>query len=549
MATFYINGAEVTVAKKQKLLRYLRDELHLTSVKDGCSEGACGACTVLINGEPCRACVPDTERLDGKHILTVEGLSDFEKAAYTFAFGEAGAVQCGFCIPGMVLCAKALLDRTPDPTEEQIRWAIRNNYCRCTGYVKIVEAIRLAGKILREKKIPLPATTDWKIGSRVQRLDVEEKVLGTGKYPDDYYPEKMCYGSAVRSKYPRARVLSIDTSKAAALPGVICVLTAADVPGENIIGHIVHDWDVMVPVGGVVHFLGDALALVAAETPEILEKAKKLVKVEYEILPAVHNPEEAAAPYAPLVHRKGNLLAHKHVSRGNAEEAIAHSKFVVQDHFSTPFTEHAFLEPECAVAVPDGDGIRLYTTDQSAHTTLHEVTMALGLPPEKVKNILEEIHKRCDNDSFLLTGTKYPIRPFIDSVYAVCGAPSGFSIAIKEAECEGLSLPFMKEYDFSIKAKGDSMINRNNPSRSIRESDIVVCRLWKSRSHVRWGEVYALATSEGVVIKKLQESEKDGHIKCVSFNTEDGFTPYDLPVEEIYDWAIVVGVVSARNWN
>ena len=385
MATFYINGAEVTVAKKQKLLRYLRDELHLTSVKDGCSEGACGACTVLINGEPCRACVPDTERLDGKHILTVEGLSDFEKAAYTFAFGEAGAVQCGFCIPGMVLCAKALLDRTPDPTEEQIRWAIRNNYCRCTGYVKIVEAIRLAGKILREKNTPRPATTDWKIGSRVQRLDVEEKVLGTGKYPDDYYPEKMCYGSAVRSKYPRARVLSIDTSKAAALPGVICVLTAADVPGENIIGHIVHDWDVMVPVGGVVHFLGDALALVAAETPEILEKAKKLVKVEYEILPAVHNPEEAAAPYAPLVHRKGNLLAHKHVSRGNAEEAIAHSKFVVQDHFSTPFTEHAFLEPECAVAVPDGDGIRLYTTDQSAHTTLHEVTMALGLPPEKVK--------------------------------------------------------------------------------------------------------------------------------------------------------------------
>ena len=384
MATFYINGAEVTVAKKQKLLRYLRDELHLTSVKDGCSEGACGACTVLINGEPCRACVPDTERLDGKHILTVEGLSDFEKAAYTFAFGEAGAVQCGFCIPGMVLCAKALLDRTPDPTEEQIRWAIRNNYCRCTGYVKIVEAIRLAGKILREKKIPLPATTDWKIGSRV-RLDVEEKVLGYGKYPDDWYLPDMCYGSAVRSKYPRARVLSIDTSKAAALPGVICVLTAADVPGENIIGHIVHDWDVMVPVGGVVHFLGDALALVAAETPEILEKAKKLVKVEYEILPAVHNPEEAAAPYAPLVHRKGNLLAHKHVSRGNAEEAIAHSKFVVQDHFSTPFTEHAFLEPECAVAVPDGDGIRLYTTDQSAHTTLHEVTMALGLPPEKVK--------------------------------------------------------------------------------------------------------------------------------------------------------------------
>lgn len=143
----------------------------------------------------------------------------------------------------------------------------------------------------------------------------------------------------------------------------------------------------------------------------------------------------------------------------------------------------------------------------------------------------------------------YPVKPFIDSTYAVCGAPSGFSMAIKETDCEGLSLPFMKEYDFSIRAKGDSMINRSNPARSIREGDIVVCRLWTSRSHVRWGEVYALATTEGVVIKKLQESEKEGHIKCVSFNIEDGFTPYDLPVEEIFDWAIVTGVVSARNWN
>ena len=173
MSIFYVNGKEVNVAKKQKLLRYLRDELRLTSVKDGCSEGACGACTVLIEGEPCRACIPDTERLHGKHVLTVEGLSDFEKAAYTFAFGEAGAVQCGFCIPGMVLCAKSLLDKIPEPTDEQIRFAIRNNYCRCTGYVKIIDAIRLAGKIFREGKIPLPSATDWKLGSRVQRVDVE----------------------------------------------------------------------------------------------------------------------------------------------------------------------------------------------------------------------------------------------------------------------------------------------------------------------------------------------------------------------------------------
>ena len=385
MSTFYVNGKEVTVTRNQKLLRYLRDELHILSAKDGCSEGACGACTVLIDGATCRACIPDTDRLDGKHILTVEGLSDWEKTVYVFAFGEAGAVQCGFCIPGMVMCAKALLDKTPDPNEEQIRFAIRNNYCRCTGYVKIVDAIRLAAKIFREGKLPLPTASDWKIGSRMQRLDVEEKVLGFGKYPDDYYPENMCYGSAVRSKYPRARIMSIDTSAAEALPGVICVLTAADIPGKNLIGHLVHDWPVMIPVGGITHFLGDAIALVAGETMEIVEKAKKLVKVEYEILAPVTNPTEAAAPYAPLVHKKGNLLAHKHVSRGNAEEAIKNSKYVLHEQFQTPWTEHAFLEPECAVAVPDGDGILMYTTDQSSHTTLHEVALMLGLPYEKVK--------------------------------------------------------------------------------------------------------------------------------------------------------------------
>ena len=385
MSTFYVNGNEVTVEKKQKLLRYLRDELQILSAKDGCSEGACGACTVLIEGEPCRACIPDTQRLEGKHVLTVEGLSDWEKTVYVFAFGEAGAVQCGFCIPGMVLCAKSLLDKIPDPTEEQIRFAIRNNYCRCTGYVKIVEAIKLAGKIFREGRLPLPTSADWKIGSRVHRLDVEEKVLGYGKYPDDFYFPGMIYGSALRSKYPRARVVSINTAAAQKLPGIVCILTAADIPGKNLIGHLVHDWPVMIPEGGITHFLGDAIALVAGETMEVVEKAKKLIKVEYEILAPVNNPTEAAAPYAPLVHKNGNLLAHKHVSRGNAEEAIKNSKHVLHEQFHTPWTEHAFLEPECAVAVPDGDGVLIYTTDQSSHTTLHECAMMLDLPYDKVK--------------------------------------------------------------------------------------------------------------------------------------------------------------------
>ena len=149
MATFTVNGQTVTVEKNQKLIRYLRDTLHLTSVKDGCSEGACGTCHVLIDGKPTKACIPQTDKLEGKTIVTVEGLTDWEKQVYTFAFGEAGAVQCGFCIPGMVISAKGLLDGNPDPTREEAAFAIRNNICRCTGYVKIIDGILLAAEIFR----------------------------------------------------------------------------------------------------------------------------------------------------------------------------------------------------------------------------------------------------------------------------------------------------------------------------------------------------------------------------------------------------------------
>ena len=223
MATFTVNGAAVTVEKNQKLIRFLRDELHLTSVKDGCSEGACGTCHVLIDGKPTKACIPQTDKLEGKTILTVEGLTDWEKQVYTFAFGEAGAVQCGFCIPGMVISAKGLLDVNPDPTREEAAFAIRNNICRCTGYVKIIDGILLAAKIFREGKLPQASADDWQMGSRVHRLDVAEKVQGYGQYPDDVYVDGMCYGGAGRSQYARARVLSIDTSEAEALPGVVCV--------------------------------------------------------------------------------------------------------------------------------------------------------------------------------------------------------------------------------------------------------------------------------------------------------------------------------------
>ena len=391
MYTFVVNGKTVKTDKKQSLLRFLRDELHMTSVKDGCSQGACGACTVIIDGVTCKACVPTTDRLEGKHVLTVEGLSEWESQVFTYAYGEAGAVQCGFCIPGMVMCTKALLDVNPDPTEDEIKYALRNNYCRCTGYVKIIAAVKLSAKILREGRTPEKSADDWKVGSRVHRLDVEEKVLGYGKYPDDFYKENMCYGSALRSKYPRARVLSIDTSKAKALPGVAAVLTAEDIPGENKIGHLKHDQYTLIPVGGLTHYLGDAVALVAAEDMETVEKAKKLIKVEYEILPMVHNIKEAAAADAPKVfdEEESNVQAYKHVSRGNAAEAIRNAKHVITQHFETPWTEHAFLEPECAVAYIDEDGdVMVISTDQDAYCTYRECSLMLGTDKVKAENAL-----------------------------------------------------------------------------------------------------------------------------------------------------------------
>ncbi|MDD5924320.1 MAG: selenium-dependent xanthine dehydrogenase [Clostridia bacterium] len=383
MSTFIVNGKSFTVEKNQKLIRFLRDELRLTSVKDGCSEGACGTCTVIVDGKAVRACIQQTDKLDGKSVLTVEGLSEFEKDAYTFAFGEAGAVQCGFCIPGMVMCAKALLDVNPDPTEEEIAYALRTNICRCTGYVKIIKAVKLAAKIIRDGKIPTP-DKNWKVGSRVHRIDVREKVTGTGIYPDDIYMDGMIHASAVRSQYPRAIVKAIHTDAAKSLDGVVGVFTADDIPGKNKVGHLVKDWNTMIAVGSMTHYLGDAICIVAAETQEILEQAKKLIDVEYEVLEPVKSPYEAMAENAPLVHQNGNLLAHKHVSRGNAVEAIKNSDFVITESFSTPYTEHAFLEPECAVAYPHNDGVMILSTDQSAYDTQHETAPMLGLPMEKV---------------------------------------------------------------------------------------------------------------------------------------------------------------------
>ena len=384
MIKVLVNGKTYEVEKDKKLMRFLRDDLHLTSVKDGCSQGACGTCTVLVDGKTTRACIPMLSKVEGKEIVTVEGLSEREKEVYSYAFATAGAVQCGFCIPGMVMCATGLIDKNPDPTRLEVVAAIRNNICRCTGYKKIIEGILLSAKIFREDLPVHDESGAVNVGQAIQRIDAKEKVLGTGEYPDDIYLDGMVYGSAVRSEYPRAKVLAIHPEEALAMDGVIGVYTADDIPGNVKVGHLKHDWDTMIPVGKVTHYLGDAICLVAAETQEILEQAKLKVKVDYEVLDPVLDPFEAMKPDAPLVHADGNVLAHEHLVRGDADKVIAESKYKVTTHYETPWTEHAFLEPECAVAMPFDDGVFIYSSDQGTYDTQHECCIMLGLPPEKV---------------------------------------------------------------------------------------------------------------------------------------------------------------------
>lgn len=382
-----INGKEYHTDQNKTLLRFLRDDLKLTSVKDGCSEGACGACTILRNGEPIRACTHKLSDFSGDEITTIEGLSEREKEVFSYAFGAVGAVQCGFCIPGMILCARALIAKCPEPTEEEIKEAIKNNYCRCTGYVKIRDAIRLAAEMFLEDAHVLETSCSG-IGSRCVRIDAKEKALGIGKYPDDLYLENMIYGGAVRVPYARCKILSVDVSKAEKLDGVYGIYFAKDIPGERYTGHIINDWPVLIDIGEISNTIGDAVCLIAAKDQDTLEKAKKLVKVKGEELPAVFSPEEAMKENAVIVHQNkdSNILNEQHLVLGDVNQAFSKAAHVVTRHYSTPWTEHAFLEPECAVAEynEETEEFTLYSTDQGVYATQAECCHIMGIPKNKM---------------------------------------------------------------------------------------------------------------------------------------------------------------------
>lgn len=395
--TITVNGQVHETSEDKSLLRYLRNNLKLKSVKDGCSEGACGTCTIIVDGKATRACTLTTKRADGKTVVTTEGLTPEEREAFVYAFGVKGAVQCGFCTPGMVMSGKALIDQNPDPTEAEIKKAIRGNICRCTGYKKIIEGIQLAAAILRGDEVIDEAfekgDEGFGVGDRAFRLDVREKVLGTGKYPNDFderdFPG-LVHAAAVRSVHPRAVVKKIHYKEAMQVPGVITVLTAKDVP-VNKVGHLQQDWDVMIAEGDTTRCVGDAIALVVAETPDAVRMARDAILVDYEVLEPVRNWEEAAAEGAPAIHEHApnNICQQRHITRGDAKTALANSAYTVTETFHTPFTEHAFLEPECAVAYPEGDGVHIVTTDQGVYDTRHEVSHMFGWDDEPERVVVE----------------------------------------------------------------------------------------------------------------------------------------------------------------
>ncbi|MCL2856456.1 MAG: selenium-dependent xanthine dehydrogenase [Oscillospiraceae bacterium] len=389
MHSLTVNGKNVSSQQgDKKLISFLRDDLRLTSVKEGCSEGACGSCMVLVDGKATRACIPTMAKTAGKHLLTVEGLSPREREVYAYTFAVTGAVQCGFCIPGMVISAKALLDQNQMPTRDEVKKAIRANICRCTGYIKIEDAILLAAEFLREDK-PIPKHEfTAKLGEDFHRLDAEEKTLGTGLYADDMVVEGMVYAKALRSKYPRARVLSIGASEAEKHPDCIKVITAADIPGKNKIGHLefISDWDTLIAVGDITRYVGDAVAIAVCKSKDTLDELVSLIDVQYEELEPITSPAQSLAEGAPQLHEKGNLLSRQEIKRGDADAAIARSKHVVTRHYSMPFTEHAFMEPECAIAMPDGeDGLMIYSGGQGIYDERRECSRMLGIAPEKIR--------------------------------------------------------------------------------------------------------------------------------------------------------------------
>jgi xanthine dehydrogenase molybdenum-binding subunit len=383
-----VNGEKVVAEPRegQSLLELLRDDLGVRSVKDGCApEGSCGACTVLVDGRAVVSCAQKATRVEGKHVVTQEGLSADERELWARSFVTAGASQCGYCSPGIVMKSEALLRKNPDPSREEIAHALLGNLCRCTGYTKVLDAVELAAAARRGEPLPEPEP-GGKIGARAARYEGAELALGDKPFVGDLVEPGMLHGALRFSDHPRARVLRIDTSKAKSHPGVVAVVTAADVPGERVQGSLTKDWRQLVSEDEVTAYVGDVLAAVAAESRHAAREAAALVEVEYEVLDPVTDPFDALTVDAPALHAGGNVLSVSRVERGDVDGALAGAAHVVTETFRTQFIEHAFLEPESSLAVPEEDGpLRVYSQGQGIWEDRSQIASFLGVPESRVR--------------------------------------------------------------------------------------------------------------------------------------------------------------------
>ncbi len=386
--SFQLNGQPVTVQADGPLtaLQALRDRLGVSSPKDGCApQGQCGCCTVLINGKAVMSCMRDVRQLEGAEVITLEGVQERKRQVLARAFVEVAGLQCGFCIPGIAVKTAELLDKKPAPSQAEVRAALTPHLCRCTGYLKIEQAVQLAAEHWRGDTLP-ELSQHVAVGSSSARYEGLATVLGDRPYVDDMRVPGMLHGAVLLSRWPRARVLSIDTQAARALLGVQAVLTADDLPAARFIGLIEQDQAVLIGPGQTTRFVGDVLAIVAAETREQAREAAELIVVQVEELTPLTDPEAALAPGAPRVHPdRDNLLSTSKVQRGDVDAALAASAHVLTETFQTQCIEHAFLEPESCLAVPAGDAIEIYTQGQGVHDDQKQIARILGWEPERVR--------------------------------------------------------------------------------------------------------------------------------------------------------------------
>ena len=384
---FSVNGTPVTVRRDHPhLLAALREELDITSPKDGCSpSGQCGCCTVLVDGKAIVSCQQSLDKVAGSEITTLEGVSEVERDAFANAFAACGGLQCGFCIPGIVVRAKAQIDKKGAGLKrEDMARHLGAHLCRCTGYVKILDAIETVAK----GQTPEIIATGG-LGVRVAKYEAHALTLGDRGYIDDIRIPGMLHAALVFTKHARAEVLQIDSSKAVLQPGVSAVFTAADVPGELLMGIIYKDWPALIPVGGFTSYAGDVLAIVVADSRLNARNAVEHVEVEYKVLKPITDPREAIKSDDIAVWKTDtNVLSKSVYQRGDVETAFKSSDHQITETFSTQRIEHAFLEPESTLAVPSIEGdtrkLHVYSGGQGVWDDRNDIARLLNVANDQV---------------------------------------------------------------------------------------------------------------------------------------------------------------------